>query len=111
MLKVCLYAEVQIQRERESEMKHAEAAQSEKILVGHFTKQQVKGLVEISSWFCAGVAPLFCSGFIVTGGRSSSASKLGHAELGTAGVSPAPCGTAGTRPCAVGLTAGLRGCS
>lgn len=52
MLKVCLYAEVQIQREREreSEMKHAEAVQSEKILVGRLpTKQQVRGLVEISS--------------------------------------------------------------
>lgn len=38
MLKVCLYAEIQTwrERERESEMNHAEAVQNEKILVGAF---------------------------------------------------------------------------
>lgn len=36
MLEVCLYAEIQTRRERESGMNHAEGVQNEKILAGAF---------------------------------------------------------------------------
>lgn len=55
MWKVCLYAEMQTRRERESEMSHAEAVQNEKVLVGAFAydaagKTSGSDLVPVLRW-------------------------------------------------------------